>query len=91
MKPSAKRDKTLGIDRRQRIAASMLLMGFDLPAEAEAASKQMIEAAEVCPGITMGDMAPMGKAGRFNALAAARALIDEMLEEIMVAKPEVAR
>lgn len=82
MKPSVKRDKLLGIDRRQRIAASMLLLGFDLPADAETVSKQMIEAAGVCPGLTMGDVAPMGQGGRRNSLRAARKLIDEMLAEL---------
>jgi hypothetical protein len=82
VKPSVKRDKLLGIDRRQRIAASMLLLGFDLPAESEPVCKQMIEAAGVCPGLTMGDVAPMGKQGRRSALTAARQLIDEMLAEL---------
>lgn len=70
------------IDRRQRLAAAALLMGFDLPQEMMAASVTMLEAADVCPGMTTGDLAPMGPQGRRQALKMARSLIDEMLDEI---------
>ena len=70
------------IDRRQRVAAAMLLMGFDLPQDAISAARTMIEASRVCPGMTTGDMAPMGTQGRREALEAVRKLVDEMLSEI---------
>ncbi len=67
------------LDRRARLAAAHLLMAFDLPAEANAACKQMIEAAKVCPGLTTGDIPDMGSHSRAAFLERARALIDEML------------
>lgn len=70
------------IDRRQRVAAAMLLMGFDLPQDAISAARTMIEASRVCSGMTTGDMAPMGAQGRREALEAVRKLVDEMLSEI---------
>lgn len=72
----------LEIDRRQRLAAAALLMAFDLPQEMRAAAATMLEAASVCPGMTTGDMAPMGSQGRRAALEFARRLVDEMLSEM---------
>ncbi|WP_298167650.1 hypothetical protein [Novosphingobium sp.] len=69
------------LDRRARLAAAHLLLAFDLPAEAMAASWQMIEAAEACPGCTMGDFPAMGNNQRRTCLERARTLIDEMLAE----------
>lgn len=72
----------LRIDRRQRLAAAALVMGFDLPQEMHAAAATMLKAAEICPGMTTGDMAPMGPQGRRAALEFAKTLIDEMLAEM---------
>lgn len=69
------------IDRRQRLAAAALIMGFDLPQEMMAASRSMLEAASLLPGMTTGDLAPMGGQGRRHALQMAKGLIDEMLSE----------
>ncbi len=69
------------IDRRQRLAAAALLMGFDLPQEMGAASHSMLEAAAACPGLNTGDIPTMGRGGRRHALEHARRLIDEMLGE----------
>jgi len=70
------------IDRRQRLAAAALMMGFDLPQEAMAASRSMLAAARLCPGMTTGDMVPMGSQTRRHALQMAKGLIEEMQAEI---------
>lgn len=70
------------IDRRQSLAAATLLMGFDLPQEAMAATRAMLKAAEILPGMTMGEIPPMGPDGRRQALEHAKRLIDEMLTEM---------
>ena len=72
----------LTLDRRQQLAAAQLLMAFDLPAPMAAASRQMIEAARVCPGLTMGELPNLGPGSRRACLAAARDLIDELIDEI---------
>lgn len=76
------RSEQLGIDRRQRLAATILLLGFDLPQEARATCEQMLEAASITPGVTMDELFNLGDQTRRNALEAARDLIDEMLREI---------
>lgn len=70
------------VDRRQRLAAALLIMGFDLPQEAMAACQSMLEASRLCPGMTTGDMAPMNGQARRTSLEMARGLIDEMLDEM---------
>ena len=67
------------LDRRARLAATHLLMAFDLPAPAGAAAAQMIEAAKVCPGVTMDEVPLMGGGQRRACLERARDLIGEML------------
>jgi hypothetical protein len=73
--------KGVDIDRRQRLAAAALMMGFDLPQELSAASRSIMAATKLCPGMTTGEMAPMGAQSRRHALEMARGLIDEMLSE----------
>lgn len=70
------------IDRRQRLAACMLLSAMDLPAPAGDAARQLIEAADVCPGVTIGDLPPLGPGSRRLFLQRASDLIDEMLAEL---------
>lgn len=69
------------IDRRQRKAACLLLMAFNLPAEARAAARQMQQAARVCPGIKMDEIGSMGSSSRLENLHRARILIEELLAE----------
>lgn len=66
------------IDPRQGKAVAKLLMAFDLPAEMMAASQTMILASFFHPGAKIG---PMGS-NRKNHLEQAKALIDQMLEEL---------
>lgn len=73
------RDRELGIDRRQRVAAAQLLCAFTLPAPAERVAAQIIDASACCPGLTMGEIS-LGN--RQTALVLARQLIDELLQEI---------
>ncbi len=70
------------LDRRARLAATNLLMAFDLPAPADQASRQMITAAKCCPGVTMDEIAPLGRNQRLACLHKARLLIEEMLAEL---------
>ena len=67
------------IDRRQRLAAAMLLGAFPLPAPMPDATKAIMAAAKVCPGVTTGDV---HFGDRRGALQSARALIDELLSEL---------
>lgn len=69
------------IDRRQRVAAANLLMGFDLPQPVEAFAASMLEAALICPGLTTGELPDASKGARRLALQNARRIIDEMLAE----------
>lgn len=69
------------IDRRQRVAAALLMMGFDLPQEMTAAARSMLAAARLCPGLSTGELVPMNSQSRRAALQRARAIIDEMLAE----------
>jgi hypothetical protein len=66
------------VGRRARVAAACLLSAFDLPAEMIAASKQLLQACRVCPGLTVRDV-PVGS--RRQSLHAARQIIDQLLEE----------
>lgn len=72
----------LDIDRRQRLAAALLLMAFDLPQEMRAASLTMLEAARLCPGLTTGEIGGMGGHQRVAMLERAKSLIEEMVAEI---------
>lgn len=71
------------IDRRQQVAAAMLISGFDLPQPMTNAAQQMIRAAEICPGITTGELGYSGglNQGRLGMLEAAQKLINEMISE----------
>jgi hypothetical protein len=64
------------IDPRQRDAAASLLTAFDMPQEATAWGKSMLEACLVNPGMKLTSMP-----NRIGGLREARRLIDEMLEE----------
>lgn len=77
----SERYASVNIDQRQRLAAALLLMGFDLPQEMTMFSASMLEAAEICPGIKMGQI-PIETKGRRIALEKARELIDQMLGEM---------
>jgi len=70
------------LDRRQRLAAALLIMGFDLPQEMAKAARTMMEAARVCPGLHTGDIGTMGGQTRRSALSRAQGIIGEMLAEM---------
>lgn len=72
----------IAIDRRQRLAATLLLAAFDLPAPAGAAARQLIVAAKACPGVKIDELPNLGPGSRRACLATARELIDEMIDEI---------
>jgi hypothetical protein len=67
------------VDRRQRLAACILLSAIDLPANATDAAKTFMAAARVCPGVTVGE-AHLGH--RRDGLERAAALIAELLAEM---------
>jgi hypothetical protein len=64
------------IDPRQRDAAASLLTAFDLPQEATAWGRSMLEACLVNPGMKLTSMP-----NRIGGLREAQRLVDEMLEE----------
>lgn len=66
------------LDQRQRHAAALILSAIDLPAPAEAWALQAIQAASVCPGITVGELV-LGR--RRAQLVEARNLLDAMISE----------
>lgn len=66
------------LDRRQRLAAALCLGAIDLPAEASAWARQQIEAASVCPGLTVADV-PLNS--RREALTKARDILNELISE----------
>lgn len=66
------------LDRRQRLAATILMIAVDLPQPAADFAKLSMLAAKLTPGVTL-DEAPWN--GRRAGLLRARALIDAMLEE----------
>lgn len=70
------------IDRRQRVVAALMVMGFDLPQGMTDAGIHMQAAADLCPGITADEIPMQGARNRRLCLKRARDLIDEMLEEI---------
>jgi hypothetical protein len=70
------------IDRRQKLAACLLLAAIDPPVPAAVAAYQLIEAARVCPGVTLDELPGLWPGSRRDFLARAGALIEEMLVEI---------
>lgn len=68
----------LEMDSRQREAACLLMAAVDFPAPMHEASVLILEAAKLCPGITV-DRVPIGQ--RILCLQRARQLIDDMLAE----------
>ncbi|MDR3513761.1 MAG: hypothetical protein P4L73_19160 [Caulobacteraceae bacterium] len=66
------------LDRRQRLAAALLLSAIDLPQEMAAVARLWREAARVCPGVNVGEMRLGDCRG---ALVAARDLIDQLLAQ----------
>lgn len=73
------------LDRRQRVAAAILLTAVNLPANMDALGRLALAAADVCPGIDVGEI-KFGQ-GLRTGLLSARALIDEMLTEMEGLKP----
>lgn len=73
-------DRMPAIDRRQRVAAAILLAAIDLPAPMDVVGRLWGRAAAVCPGITVDEL-PIGQSRRVM-LTAARNLIDEMLGDV---------
>ena len=67
------------LDRRQRLAAALCLMAIDMPAPAAAWAAQIGQACQVCPNLTSDYMYDR----RLDALRQARALIDEMIAEMI--------
>lgn len=76
------RPETDLIDRRQRLAATLLFSAFDLPAPADIAARQLVAAARLCPGVTMDEIPSLGPGSRRNCLVAARDLIDEIVDDL---------
>lgn len=68
------------LDRRQRVAAAVLLSAIDLPHPVEEVARLALAAADVCPGINVVE-AMFGQ-GRKACLERARDLIEEMLAEL---------
>ncbi|MGQ3018759.1 hypothetical protein [Phenylobacterium sp.] len=66
------------LDRRQRLAAALCLAAIDLPANAVAAGRQLMQAASVCPGVTMDEI-PTNS--RREALTKARDILNELISE----------
>jgi len=66
------------IDRRQRLAAALLLSAVELPADASNVALLWMVAARVCPGVTVAELA-LGH--RRAALERARELVEELLAE----------
>lgn len=71
----------IDIDRRQRVVAALMIMGFDLPQPIREAGQQMLAATKVCPGLKADEIPMQGSRNRRLALRRARDLIDEMLAE----------
>lgn len=69
----------LAVDRRQLLAAAQLICAVDLPMPLTTVSQLMIEAANVCPGLLIGEIEINS---RVTALKRARSIIDDMLREV---------
>ncbi|WKL57274.1 hypothetical protein Q1W73_16650 [Asticcacaulis sp. ZE23SCel15] len=67
------------LDPRQREAAALIMSAIDLPAPAAYAAKVWMDAAVLCPGITLDAMA-IGN--RKAQLQQARYLIDTIIQEL---------
>lgn len=67
------------MDRRQCLAAAILLAAVDLPQPADKVAQLWLDAARVCPGITTGEVS-LG-AGRITQLQQAQQLVADMLAE----------
>lgn len=78
------------IDRRQRLVAALMVMGFDLPQPMREAAQAMQLAGKLCPGLKADEIPMQGSRNRRLALKRARDLIDEMLEEIDTPQPATA-
>lgn len=70
----------VNVDFRQKKAAALLLMGFDLPQPMLEAANTMMHAARICPGLTTSDLMAAGT--RKDRLVLARDIINELLGEI---------
>ena len=67
------------LDRRQTLAASLLMAAVDWPQQLDLVAELWIKAAELTPGCTVDELLING--GRRVMLSRARDLIDEMLAE----------
>jgi hypothetical protein len=68
------------LDRRQKLAAAILMSAVDLPQPLGDFGKLTLAAAKLCPGCGVDEIR-YGQ-GRRVALTQARSLIDEMLAEM---------
>lgn len=69
----------IAMDRRQCLAAAILLSAVDLPQPADKVAQLWLDAARVCPGITTGEVS-LG-AGRVAQLQQVQRLVADMLEQ----------
>jgi len=67
------------MDRRQCLAAAILLSAVDLPQPADKVAQLWLDAARVCPGITTGEVS-LG-AGRVAQLQQVQRLVADMLAQ----------
>lgn len=67
------------MDRRQCLAAAILLSAVDLPQPADKVAQLWLNAAQVCPGVTTGEVA-LG-AGRVAQLQQVQQLVADMLAQ----------
>jgi hypothetical protein len=66
-------------DRRQRVAAALLITAIDLPAPLDKVAGLALTAGRICPDMSVQES--MMGSGRRRQLEAARRLIDDMLDE----------
>jgi len=67
------------LDRRQRLAAAVLLAAVDLPQQAAGLAALWIDAGRICPGVGIDEISPGD--GRLALLVKARDLVQQMIDE----------
>jgi hypothetical protein len=77
--PDGRPESGIAMDRRQRLAAAILLSAVDLPQPADKVARLWLDAARVCPGITTGEV-ELG-AGRLAQLQQVRRLVEAMISD----------
>jgi len=75
----------IAMDRRQCLAAAILLSAVDLPQPADKVAQLWLDAARVCPGITTGEV-ELG-AGRLAQLQQVRRLVEAMISDCPNPRP----